>query len=227
MDFRLGVTILIIFSAFVDAKPSQAMEGFPELEFIDEKREMSPSSSSSSSTKWILIQRKTSGKDGGLFNENGWEGYKSGFGNSKAGDYWLGLDHLHRLTSSEGSHWRIMIKYRFAEGGIAVVKNDGFQVANELEEYQLHVGNLYEAYGKLSKLTYHRFDTLNGAPFTTKDRDNDVYGDNCAVYWKGGFWFKPKDSGPGDVCVPFYAPTTWYPMQVGVNAMLMAIRRID
>ncbi|EDO26350.1 predicted protein, partial [Nematostella vectensis] len=34
-------------------------------------------------------------------------------------------------------------------------------------------------------LSYHR-----GAPFTTKDQDNDTRPQNCAVHFKGAWWHK-------------------------------------
>ena len=34
-------------------------------------------------------------------------------------------------------------------------------------------------------LTYH-----NGSSFSTRDQDNDQWDDNCAVSYKGGWWYK-------------------------------------
>jgi len=34
-------------------------------------------------------------------------------------------------------------------------------------------------------LAYH-----NGYPFSTKDQDNDIYSSNCAVGYKGAWWYK-------------------------------------
>ncbi|XP_067939474.1 uncharacterized protein [Watersipora subatra] len=36
-----------------------------------------------------------------------------------------------------------------------------------------------------SMFSYH-----NGMPFSTKDKDNDVYGSKCAVYSHGGWWYR-------------------------------------
>jgi len=33
-------------------------------------------------------------------------------------------------------------------------------------------------------LSYHR-----GYPFTTTDQDNDSYSNNCAVFYKGAWWY--------------------------------------
>jgi len=218
MDFRLEVTILIIFSAFVDAKPSRAMEG---LKIIEEKRQLS-----SPPTKWILIQRKTSGSDGGLFDANGWDGYKHGFGNSTNGDYWLGLERLHVLTSTQ-SKWRLLIKYHFTDkqGGTITSKYDDFRVDSEMEDYRLSLGGLYDWYG-----AYYRFDgfslfsKLSGSQFSTKDRDNDFFSSNCATAWGGGFWYQHSTTGTdGNMCLSYIPPTG---KQSNV-VTLMAIRKID
>jgi len=219
MDFRLGVTILIIFSAFVDAKPSRAMEG---LKIIEEKRQLS-----SPPTKWILIQQKTSGSDGGLFDANGWDGYKHGFGNSTDGDYWLGLERLHELTSTPQSKWRLLIKYHFTDkqgGTITSIYND-FRVDSEMEDYRLHLGSLYTSYGAYYRFVgYSLFYKLSGSQFSTKDRDNDFYSSNCAIYRGGGFWFQHSTSGTdGNMCLSYEPPTA----KQGNVVTLMAIRRID
>jgi len=225
MDFRLGVTILIIFSAFVDAKPSRAMEG---LKIIEEKRQLS-----SPPTKWILIQQKTSGSDGGLFDANGWDGYKHGFGNSTDGDYWLGLERLHELTSTPQSKWRLLIKYHFTDkqGGTITSKYNDFRVDSEMEDFRLGLGGLYDWYGVYWRFYgYNLFSELSGSQFSTKDRDNDFFitsssgKSNCATLWGGGFWYQHNKGGIGyNYCLNFVPPTC----KQGNVVTLMAIRRID
>ena len=176
---------------------------------------------------WKLIQRKTSGKDGGLFDKNGWEGYKKGFGNLKAGDFWIGLDYLHYYTTLPKSNWQLLVKYLFKEGGSVIVIYNGFRVESEMEEYRLRIGNLYDAYGSLSKWKkwYNKLTLHNGAPFSTKDRDNDAEGkENCAQTYHGGFWFQPTEKYSTS-CIPFDPPTTT--AISNAKEAYMAIRRID
>ena len=59
---------------------------------------------------------------------------------------------------------------------------DSFIVNNETLGYVMYVsgysGNASDSF------TYH-----TGMMFTTKDRDNDQYSGNCAIYNGGGFWY--------------------------------------
>ena len=38
-------------------------------------------------------------------------------------------------------------------------------------------------------LSFHFFYIYSGMQFTTKDKDNDEFGGNCAVKFKGGWWY--------------------------------------
>lgn len=41
----------------------------------------------------------------------------------------------------------------------------------------------------LSHILGDSFSGTNGLPFTTKDQDNDSYDTNCAVKFKGAWWY--------------------------------------
>ena len=55
---------------------------------------------------WTVIQRRF---DGSLSFDRTWSECARGFGN-KSGEYWLGLNYIHRLTTSAGQLLRKIFK---------------------------------------------------------------------------------------------------------------------
>uniref|UniRef100_A0A8C2UH38 Tenascin N n=1 Tax=Coturnix japonica TaxID=93934 RepID=A0A8C2UH38_COTJA len=127
---------------------------------------------------WIVFQRRSTGE---LDFYKRWKNYVEGFGDP-TGEFWLGLDQLHNLTSSSPIHYELRVDLRTAnESAYAVY--DFFQVASSKERYRLSVGNYRGNAG--DAMTYH-----NGWKFTTWDRDNDVALSNCALTHHGAWWYK-------------------------------------
>ena len=128
----------------------------------------------------LLIQQNVGGSTP-FFNRS-WEEFKVGFNDSR-GNYWLGNELLHQLTSSTGRY-----KLRFdlqARANLSwyYAEHSWFQVEPEQTNYTLRAGgyrgNANDAF------SYH-----NGMMFTTYDRDNDPwksanpkYNNNCAVLY--------------------------------------------
>jgi len=135
---------------------------------------------------WIIIHQHL----GYTFDWNlPWADYKAGFGSIDA-DFWLGLEKMHLLTSSQPYRLRVELQF----------KNDllwlsaeywSFKIGDELnDKYRLEVSGYsgdagdslqYEGYGGI---WYH-----NGMKFTTFDQDNDQSGNNCAHNRGGGWWY--------------------------------------
>ncbi|GFN91878.1 fibrinogen-related protein 3.1 [Plakobranchus ocellatus] len=124
---------------------------------------------------WIVIQRRATGNQD--FYRN-WDSYKRGFG-SLDGDFWLGNENIHAITSSWTYELRIELKY---QNKSAFAHYNTFSLGSEQTNYILKLGEYDGTAG--DDLSYHR-----GKQFSTFDRDNDDAQGSCAVAYTGGWWY--------------------------------------
>ena len=120
---------------------------------------------------WTVFQRR---QDGSVDFYRGWNDYKLGFGNLN-GEFWLGLDKIHRLTASK--HKKLRVDLEATAGTILLAEYSSFAVANEKAKYQLTVGGYS---GENSPQM-----TANGLRLTTVlfPLDYaDIYGESCFFF---------------------------------------------
>ena len=67
-----------------------------------------------------------------------WSDYKHGFGNL-CGEFWLGNDKIHRLTSDDNK--RLRVDLEDFEGNTTYAEYDMFGVMGESDKYKLILGN--------------------------------------------------------------------------------------
>ena len=84
---------------------------------------------------WLVFQKRL---DGSVDFYRGWAEYKRGFG-PLTGEFWLGLDKIHRLASSGSYQLRVDLE-DFA-GNTYYAEYDFLQVASESEKYTLRLGS--------------------------------------------------------------------------------------
>ncbi|XP_028413252.1 microfibril-associated glycoprotein 4-like [Dendronephthya gigantea] len=123
---------------------------------------------------WTVFQRR---QDGSQNFYLGWSDYKAGFGDLN-GEFWLGLDKIHRLSKSCQNVLRVdLMDFNDAE---RYAKYGTFSVADESDKYRLNIGNYSGDAG--DSLAWH-----NQMQFSTKDNDQSA---NCATRFKGAWWYK-------------------------------------
>ena len=140
---------------------------------------------------WLVVQRRI---DGSVDFNRYWSEYEEGFGNlpdddkDTTGEYWIGLRSLHCLTSQR--QWELRIDYMFPNKVKGYLSYRHFRVGPASDDYRLSIsgfsGNTTDA------ITIAGSKSLNGMKFTTRDRDNDKWGSNCAVGNvgnAGGWWY--------------------------------------
>ncbi|KAM4616107.1 tenascin isoform 2-T2 [Polymixia lowei] len=125
---------------------------------------------------WIVFVRRQSGK---LEFFRNWKNYTAGFGDMND-EFWLGLSNLHKITS--GGQYELRVDLR-DKGETAYAQYDKFSVSEPRTRYKVHVGGYSGTAG--DSMTYH-----HGRPFSTYDHDNDIAVTNCALSYKGAFWYK-------------------------------------
>ena len=125
-----------------------------------------------------------------------WADYKAGFGSIDA-DFWLGLEKVHLLTSSQACRLRVEIQERSTNLWYSA-EYWSFKIGDELnDKYRLEVsGYSGDAGDELRKEDDFNGNgdfgcyNHNGIKFTTYDQDNDLALDeNCATARGGGFWY--------------------------------------
>ncbi|XP_074067844.1 tenascin isoform X4 [Macrotis lagotis] len=125
---------------------------------------------------WIVFLRRSNGRQD--FYQN-WRTYATGFG--KLGDeFWLGLDNIHKITDQGQYELRVDLQDR---GETAYAIYDKFSVGDAKSRYKLKVDGYSGTAG--DSMAYH-----NGRSFSTYDKDTDSAITNCALSYKGAFWYK-------------------------------------
>ena len=82
---------------------------------------------------WAVFQKRL---DGSVDFDRVWKDYKQGFG-SLSGEFWLGLDKVHRLTKEQS---KLRVELEDFNGQTAYAEYDLFGVADEGNKYRLTLG---------------------------------------------------------------------------------------
>ncbi|NXJ89755.1 ANGP4 protein, partial [Corythaixoides concolor] len=126
---------------------------------------------------WTVIQLRANGS---LSFQRSWREYKQGFGDA-AGEYWLGNEAVHLLTSR--APYALRIELRDWEGGQVYAHYGKFQLGSERQLYRLSLQDYSGTAGQQSGMA------LQGTHFSTRDADNDNCLCKCAQMLSGGWWF--------------------------------------
>ncbi|XP_078658425.1 ficolin-2-like [Branchiostoma floridae x Branchiostoma belcheri] len=139
---------------------------------------------------WTVIQRR---QDGSVAFDNTWDVYVQGFGDVN-GALWIGLEHLHSLTSQQ--QHELYVYLEDWEGNTKFARYGTFSVGDSTSKYTVtisgYIGDSTLSDDLTPTTTRHN---INGSMFTTKDQDNDDNSVNCGVtYGAAGWWF-PQSCG--------------------------------
>ena len=126
---------------------------------------------------WTVFQRRMDGTVDFYLN---WADYNKGFGDLN-GEFWLGLNKINRLTAAQSTSLRVDLED--FDGNKRYATYSTFKVGNADTEYTLTVSGFGGNAG--DSLIYPH----NGMKFSTKDNDNDKTSANCAISYKGAWWY--------------------------------------
>uniref|UniRef100_A0A8C1EJ65 Tenascin Ca n=1 Tax=Cyprinus carpio carpio TaxID=630221 RepID=A0A8C1EJ65_CYPCA len=99
---------------------------------------------------------------------------------SDGGGWMVRLSNLHKITSAGQYELRVDLRDG-QESAFAVY--DKFYIADPRSRYKIQIGAYSGTAG--DSLSYHQ-----NRPFSTFDHDNDIAVTNCALSYKGAFWYK-------------------------------------
>ena len=127
---------------------------------------------------WTVFQRRQDGsQDFYLF----WDDYERGFGNLTC-EFWLGLSKIHRITAS-ATHTGLRVDLADFSSNRVYAKYTDFTVGNAASNYTMTVSGY-------SGTAADSLSQDSGQQFTTADRDNDIFVQNCAQGRRGAWWYR-------------------------------------
>ncbi|XP_035774151.1 angiopoietin-related protein 1-like [Anopheles albimanus] len=126
---------------------------------------------------WIVVQHRFNGSVDFFRN---WADYRDGFGELD-GEFWLGLEHIHQLTT--GRTHELVVEVKDFSDNYGYSRYNSFKVESEREGYRL------ESLGSYSGTAGNSMKGLRGKKFSTKDKDNDYDIDSHADFYEGGWWY--------------------------------------
>eukprot|EP00058_Branchiostoma_floridae_P001865 XP_002587353.1 hypothetical protein BRAFLDRAFT_96224 [Branchiostoma floridae] len=155
---------------------------------------------------WTVIQRRFNGS---LNFDRYWADYRDGFGDVD-GEYWLGLEKIHKLVSQ--AHYELYIEIQDWEGNSAYARYSTFGVGDASGNYRLAIGG-YSGDASDCMVQHHN---LNGMQFSTRDRDNDMSSAlHCAQYHSSGWWH--NYCSWGDLNGPYFKPENYRGADTGLG----------
>nr|XP_012423094.1 PREDICTED: tenascin isoform X4 [Odobenus rosmarus divergens] len=157
-----GDTASGLYTIYLNGDKTQALEVFCDM--------------TSDGGGWIVFLRRKNGRED--FYRN-WKAYAAGFGDRRE-EFWLGLDNLHKITAQGQYELRVDLR---DHGKTAYAVYDKFSVGDAKTRYKLKVEGYSGTAG--DSMAYH-----NGRSFSTFDKDTDSAITNCALSYKGAFWYK-------------------------------------
>ncbi|XP_060056024.1 tenascin isoform X4 [Erinaceus europaeus] len=157
-----GDTTSGLYTIYLGGDKAQALEVFCDM--------------ASDGGGWIVFLRRKNGREN--FYRN-WKAYAAGFGDRRE-EFWLGLDNLHKITAQGQYELRVDLR---DHGETAYAVYDRFSVGDAKSRYRLKVDGYSGTAG--DSMEYH-----NGRSFSTFDKDTDSAITNCALSYKGAFWYK-------------------------------------
>ncbi|XP_074251329.1 tenascin isoform X7 [Saimiri boliviensis] len=157
-----GDTTSGLYTIYLNGDKAQALEVFCDM--------------TSDGGGWIVFLRRKNGREN--FYQN-WKAYAAGFGDRRE-EFWLGLDNLNKITAQGQYELRVDLR---DNGETAFAVYDKFSVGDAKTRYKLKVEGYSGTAG--DSMAYH-----NGRSFSTFDKDTDSAITNCALSYKGAFWYK-------------------------------------
>ncbi|XP_048589658.1 fibrinogen beta chain isoform X2 [Nematostella vectensis] len=116
---------------------------------------------------WIVFQSR---QDGSVDFYRNWTNYEHGFGDF-AGEFWLGLGRIHRLTNATTNELRVDMEAE--EGETAHAQYDHFEVGEKSDKYRLSVDSysgsgIHQIARALIGSRKVRYPTIRTGPLTSK-----------------------------------------------------------
>ena len=141
-----------------------------------------------------------------------WDDYVNGFG-EEDGNYWMGLEKIHQLTTTHDVS--LFIDIETFEGEPFTLKLQTFSVGDAVSNYVCNYSGYSQSSDRVKQSPFTNW--YNGMMFTTRDRDNDRIAGNCASdQCRGGWWYRAcavinlNGNYEGDVTPTFTGIYVWF-----------------